>query len=562
MSGIIGKLSFECDEALARPALEQMLDLVAHREATSASRGIYQAPGIALGSTAPLYDPAGPSGVRAALDGTLVNERELRAELRRLGLEVPAGGAALVGRAYEAWGERCFGRFDGAFACAIWDARERRLLLARDQIGLKPLYFALLHGHGVVFASELRALFADPGVERTWCPEAIDAYLALGYVPAPLTAFERISKLEPAQFIVVDGRRLHAAQYWDLPAARPAGSADDAREVEALIRMATRDQRMDPDGVVLYSGGEASSALLAELPQGAAPVVTIAFDQSSGELARIHSAGQHLGRSPDIEEAAVETPALASQLAAHLDEPIADPSALTQYVVCAMARRHAASAIGGHGATALLAPPRRCAVWDDPIRRGVYTRAFAWQVRELDPRSRMREISAARGAADPLERARYVQVRSVLPESTLAITERAALAAGLTLHLPWLDRRLVEAAATVPAARAHDVSLLRRMLASHLPPSLLPPASSAQPPDWLRSTLAAMVPTVLLAPRFDGRGVVSRPALRQLWEEHQGGRHDHSLRFWSLLMLELWLREHIDGDAADRPLEYAVLKAA
>jgi asparagine synthase (glutamine-hydrolysing) len=174
----------------------------------------------------------------------------------------------------------------------------------------------------------------------------------------------------------------------------------------------------------------------------------------------------------------------------------------------------------------------------------------------------MREISAARGAADPLERARYVQVRSVLPESTLAIAERAALAAGLTLHLPSLDRRLVEAAATVPAARAHDVSLLRRMLARHLPPSLMPPASSAQPPDWLRSTLAAMVPRVLLAPHFDGRGVVSRPALRQLWEEHQGGRHDHSLRFWSLLMLELWLREHIDGDAADRPLEYAVLKAA
>ncbi|MGE0445035.1 MAG: asparagine synthetase B [Vicinamibacterales bacterium] len=562
MSGIIGKLSFECDEALARPALEQMLDL-SRRSHEVAKADIYQAPGIALGSTAPLYDPVGPSGVRAALDGTLANERELRAELRRLGLDVPTGGAALVGRAYEAWGERCFARFDGAFACAIWDARERRLLLARDQIGLKPLYFALLHGHGVVFASELRALFADPGVERTWCAEAIDAYLALGYVPAPLTAFERISKLEPAQFIVVDGRRLHAAQYWDPPAARPATSGDaGVREVEALIRMATRDQRIDPDCVVLYSGGDASSALLAELPQGAAPVVTVAFDQASGELARIYAAGQQLGRRPEIEEAAVETPALASQLAAHFDEPIADPSAVTQYAVCALASRYAASAIGGHGATALLVPPRRCAVWDDPIRRGIYTRTFAWQVRELDPRSRMRDISAARGAAEPLERARYVQVRSVLPESTLAIAGRAALAAGLALHLPWLDRRLVEAAAAVPAPRPQDSSLLRRMLARHLPPSLMPPASPSPPPDWLRSTLAAMVPAVLLAPRFDGRGVVSRPALRQLWEEHQGGRHDHSLRFWSLLMLELWLREHIDGDAADRPLEYAVLKAA
>jgi asparagine synthase (glutamine-hydrolysing) len=79
---------------------------------------------------------------------------------------------------------------------------------------------------------------------------------------------------------------------------------------------------------------------------------------------------------------------------------------------------------------------------------------------------------------------------------------------------------------------------------------------------WLRAALASMVPHVLLAPRFDGRGVVSRPALRQLWEEHRDGRSDHSHRLWSLLMLEFWFREFIDGDAAEVPLEYAVVKAA
>jgi asparagine synthase (glutamine-hydrolysing) len=563
VSGIIGKLSFDCDEPLATPALEQMLDAVANREPRAGTCDIYQAPGIALGSTTGLYHPACPSGVRAAVDGTLTNERELRAELRRLGLDVPEGMAALVGRAYEAWGERCFARFDGGFACAIWDARERRLLLARDQIGLRPLYFALLHGHGVVFASAIRPLFCDPGVERTWSPAAIDAYLALGYVPAPLTAFQRISKLEPAQFVVVDGRRLHAAQYWDLPPVRSSGSLDAAlQDIEARLRMATRDQHLDPDSAVLFSGGEASSALLAALPRGNAPVITVAIEQAPSELARIHAAGQHLGRVPDIEVSAVETPMLASQLAARFDEPIADPTAVSQYAICVAARQHSAAALAGHGAAALFDPPRRCAVWDEATRRGVYTRAFAWQVRDADPRARMRELSTARGAAGSVERSRYVQVRSVLPESTLAIAEHAALAAGLTLQFPWLDRRVVEAAATVPALLTQDVSLVRRLLARRLPASLLPAHATGGTPDWLRSALPLMVPRVLLAPRFDGRGVVSRPALRQLWEEHQAGRHDHSLRFWSLLMLEFWVREHLDGDAAEQPLEYAVLKAA
>jgi asparagine synthase (glutamine-hydrolysing) len=563
VSGIIGKLSFECDETLATPVLEQMLDAVANREPRVGTCDIYQAPGIALGSTTGLYRPAGPSGVRAAVDGALTNERELRADLRRLGLDVPEGTAALVGRAYEAWGERCFARFDGAFACAIWDARERRLLLARDQIGLRPLYFALLHGHGVVFASAIRPLFCDPGVERTWCPAAIDAYLALGYVPAPLTAFQRISKLEPAQFVIVDGRRLHAAQYWDLPPARTSSSIDaELHEIEARLRMATRDQRLDPACAVLYSGGEASSTLLAALPHGIAPVITVAIEQAAAELARAHAAGQHLGRIPEIEVSSVETPVLASQLAARFDEPIADPAAVSQYAICVAARQHSDVALAGHGAAALFDPPRRCAVWDEATRRGIYTRAFAWQVRDADPRARMRELSTARGAAGSIERSRYVEVRSVLPERTLAIAERAALAAGLTLQLPWLDRRVVEVAATVPALLTQDVSLLRRLLARRLPASLMPANASGGPPDWLRSALPAMVPRVLLAPRFDGRGVVSRPALRQLWEEHQGGRHDHALRFWSLLMLEFWVREHLDGDAAEQPLEYAVLKAA
>src|SRR4030095_3649119 len=105
----------------------------------------------------------------------------------------------------------------GPFACAIWDDANRRLILARDHIGVRCLYFAVLPGQGVVFASAVRALWRDPDVARDWCPKGIDNYLTLGYIPAPLTAFRQISKLQPAHYLLVEGQRLHIDAYWDFP---------------------------------------------------------------------------------------------------------------------------------------------------------------------------------------------------------------------------------------------------------------------------------------------------------------------------------------------------------
>jgi asparagine synthase (glutamine-hydrolysing) len=134
----------------------------------------------------------------------------------------------------------------------------------------------------------------------------------------------------------------------------------------------------------------------------------------------------------------------------------------------------------------------------------------------------------------------------------------------MRLRMPMLDREMVERAATIPAAlkQRGDVGMyaIRAFLAHELPPGLMPPV----PPHparhaWLRGALGSLVPGVLLGPRFDGRGIVSRPALRQVWGDHQAGRRDHAHRLWSLLMLELWFRDAIDGDATDMPAEYAVL---
>jgi asparagine synthase (glutamine-hydrolysing) len=134
----------------------------------------------------------------------------------------------------------------------------------------------------------------------------------------------------------------------------------------------------------------------------------------------------------------------------------------------------------------------------------------------------------------------------------------------MRLRMPFIDPQLVECAARVPAylkqRGAVGMYALRALLARELPAGLLPPARRVPARHtWLGPALGSLVPAVLLGARFDGRGIVSRPALRQLWTDHQGGRRDHAHRLWSLLMLELWFRDAIDGDAAEVPTEYAVL---
>jgi asparagine synthase (glutamine-hydrolysing) len=203
---------------------------------------------------------------------------------------------------------------------------------------------------------------------------------------------------------------------------------------------------------------------------------------------------------------------------------------------------------------------------DDPHRRSLYTRDFSWQVRDANPFSRHVALHAAHPADDPLERALSVDLRTSLPDRALACAEHAAGAARMSLRFPFLDRELVVLAATTPSAVKQrgltGTHALRRRLRRQLPRTLMPAASpAAARHDWLRTALAAMVPAMLLAPRFDTRGIVSRVPLRRIWNEHRTGRRDHAFQLWSLLMLEMWFRQCVDGDAAGEPLEYARLKA-
>src|SRR5687768_7185259 len=203
MCGITGKLFFDSARDVSRDLLVRMTDRVTHRGPDSA--GYYVNGAVGLGhrrlSIIDLSTGDQPLGnedgsVQVVFNGEIYNFADVRAVLADHGHQFRTrSDTEVIVHAFEEWGERCVDHLRGMFAFAVWDNRRRVLLLARDRLGVKPLYYALLPG-GIVFGSEIKSLLPDPAVNREWDPEALDAYLTLGYVPAPQTIYRHINKLD------------------------------------------------------------------------------------------------------------------------------------------------------------------------------------------------------------------------------------------------------------------------------------------------------------------------------------------------------------------------------
>jgi asparagine synthetase B (glutamine-hydrolysing) len=544
VGGIIGKLSFDREVAISNATVQRMIDAVAHRGAAPVSgrHAAYSGHGIALGSWSDVAGSARVAhterrNVRVVADSALSNAASLRRVLEDRGHLVEGStDAELIAHAYEEWGDACAARFAGAFACAIWDEAKRRLVLARDPVGVRPLCFAL-YGRGIVFGSETTPLLQDPSVEREWHPEAIDAYLARGYVPAPFTVYRRVSKLEPAHMLIVQGRTLATRRYSDaLDSVCSHGARQGAIErLDARLQSAVSAACQRSNGCVLLSGGVASTLVAAMAPRGGT-TVTIGIEQEPSDLERVFRTAAHLGLRSEIDIATPDPAEIVRQLARRFDEPAADPAVVSQYAVFAAARQYADVAVTGLGGAALCDCAQAPPLFDEALRHRLYTRRFASQVFEGQP--------IAGGAGD---------ARSAVADSLFAIADRAAAAAGLRLHHPFSEHALA-------ATRRES---LREGVARRLPRALVPPVRPTRPdPPWLPQAVQSLVPSVLLGERFDTRGIISRPALQALWAEHRRGDDDHTRRLWSLLMLELWVREFIDGDAGAQPAEHAVLVRA
>jgi asparagine synthase (glutamine-hydrolysing) len=541
-------------------------------------------------------------------NGELYNYRELRAELEAQGHRFRThGDTEVLAHLYEQHGEGFAERLRGMFAAAIWDARSRKLVLARDRFGIKPLYYRAAGG-GLEFASELRAL---PRAEVDL--DALEAFLAFNCVPAPLSILAGTRKLPPGHLLVWAGGEPRVERY-ARPAPVESGAVrrEPAEELAAELRERLRDSVRahlvaDVPVGVLLSGGIDSALLAAFAAEASGEPVrtfTIGFrERSYDETADARRVAERYGtdhRDLILEpDAALLLPALAEAF----DEPFADSSALPTYLVSELAARDVKVALSGEGGDELfggyetysadllaqraafaarLARPlverlpvsTAKASFDYRAKRFVRAahlppleRHHGWK--EIFSPDARAELTGRPSGSDPVDglRARYaetegaellarlqdVDLGTYLVDDLLVKTDRASMAHSLEARVPFLDTAVSDLALALPT-RLKVRGLRKKVLLRRAAEPLLPAeivrgrkrGFSIPAAAWLRGELEPFARDVLSADTVARQGFFRPAAVTRLLDDHVAGREDLSRQLWGLLAFTLWHEHHLE----------------
>lgn len=555
------------------------------------------------GGRQPLSDREGRYWV--SFNGEIYGFRELRAELEARGHTFrTSSDTEVIVQAYDEWGLDFLPKLRGMFAFALWDEPRRRLVLARDRVGKKPLYYALSDGR-LCFASELKALLARDDLDRTVDPAALSDYLSLGYVPAPRSIFRAVAKLPAGHFAVCTADSFEVRSYWDLELHADDQLTEDAAEERflELLDEATRLRMISdvPLGAFLSGGVDSSAVVSAMSRLSDRPVVTnsISFSESDyDEAAHARRVAELLGTEHHEFTVTPEAVPVVETLAWHYDEPFADSSAVPTYYVSQMARRTVTVALSGDGGDEAFAGYRRYRTdaKQRAFRRylpsavaGLLSpvapkgRAFLAQLARDPVEAYCHELSAWRGdekaavlsptlrreltghrtsdvfrrhhdaapADDALGRLLYLDVKTYLCDDILVKVDRASMAVSLEVRAPLLDHELLEFAGTVPSAwklRGDEgKAVMKRALTRRLPQDLLYRSKmgfGVPVTDWLRGELREYARDLVL----DGPATAAwldRGFLVGVWEAHQRGERDASFALWTVLVLNLWHRRFL-----------------
>ena len=496
--------------------LDRMTDAMTHRGPND--RGTYLAEGIALGvRRLSIVDVAGghqpiaseDRSIWAVQNGELYNHEDVRARLERGGHTFASRcDTEILPHLYEEHGARYPEHLRGKFGAAVWDGRERRAVIARDRLGVKPLYYAEA-GDLLVFASELKSVLASGLVSDDLDYEAIDAFLRLGFVPGPMTPLAGVRKLLPGNRLVVDHSGARTEAYWSYPVPAPvAMSLEEASErLLAELDESVRLRLMSdvPLGAML-SGGIDSSVIVGLMARHMnEPVKTfsVGFTEAGdgNELADARFVADHFGAEHHELELSFSKQAVdLEELTWFMDEPLADLSALGFLALSELAASHVTVALSGQGADELLGGYRKhraaaaAGAWSrlpgpvrtaangamgmGPARLGRVSRTLAASdpaerllatsgrlddalraqlvrgpLAELDGTTALRTARERLGSVthDPLPAALYLDGQMGLVDDMLHYFDRTSMAYSLEVRVPFLDHHLVEYCATIPA---------------------------------------------------------------------------------------------------------------
>lgn len=544
-----------------------------------------------------------------AFNGEIYNHAELRAELERRGHRFHTRtDTETVLAAFLEWDTDCFSRLRGMFAIALWTESRKRLVLARDRIGIKPLYVAH-HGADLFFGSELKTIFVHPEFERRLSLAGLDCYLSLNYVPAPWTLVDGIEKLRPGYWLEWSNGVVHTEAYWRLPdgPGRNWDRETAAEELDKLLRESVSEHLLAdvPLGVWLSGGIDSSTVLhyAATASRNRIKTFSISFrGRSFDETAYIRAAATQydtdhcefdvnpeVGLSDAIEE-----------FAHYFDEPNADAGALPVWYLSKMTRQNVTVALSGEGADELfggyltyradgyrrmmrrvpdswlglgLAAARRWPVSDDKISFEYMLKRFLegcrmdaarahvyWNGTFSDSEKRAllsvpeggafaAIMAELRAAGEDLAAYLWFDQRYYLPDDILMKVDRMSMAHSIEVRPPFLDHRIVEFAATLPAHfKIRDTRqkvILKDLMKGKLPPAILQRKKTGfdiPAHHWLRGPLRELMRETLSAGAAEHAEVFQGAAIEAAMRRHLERRANVGYHLWGLMILFLWMR--------------------
>ena len=520
-------------------------------------------------------------GLGIVFNGCIYNYRELRAELRSLGYRFfSEGDTEVIVKSYHAWGTGCVDRFHGMFAFAIWERDSGRLVLARDRLGIKPLYLAET-GNGVRFASSLPALLAGGGVDSSLDPVALHHYMSFhAVVPAPYTILKGVRKLPPATIRVIeaDGRsRDH--RFWTLryETSREESELEyedwQERTLDALRTAVERRLVADVPVGVLLSGGLDSSlivGLLAEQGQHGLNTFSVGFEAAGGEKGDEFEYSDIIARhfNTDHHKIFVDSQRLLPALEHCVDamsEPMVSHDVIGFYLLSHEVSKHVKVVQSGQGADEVFGgyhwyPPLLAA--DDPL--DVYASVFFDRdhaeyagvvAPELlgDDHSRdfVEHHFAMPGARHGIDRALRLDTTIMLVDDPVKRVDNMTMAWGLEARVPFLDHELVELAARIPARfklASDGKGVLKEAARSVIPNEVIDRPKGYFPVPalkYIQGEYLDFVRGVLDSDRARGRTLFQRNYIDRLLANP--GDHITPLRgskLWQITLLEYWLQQH------------------